>query len=196
MRTSILLALQLLLVSVAAKGHDSQSARRRHHQIIERDAQNVTESSHTLSKRAFTGTGTFFYVGLGACGQWRFVRQVHPGVMIDPLIAKIQTSWSRSTLPSTEAVTPVPSASRVSLSRQTARRKLQLSWTSALRVCFFSQPTIRADISRWLWLARLESDVVLKLYRPRSRRCPHHLVVQRRKRSCGKFSSCPLRNAK
>lgn len=68
MRASAIL-LTLLAGVAAAKQHGP----RRHSNNHGLEQRNGTESSHSLSKRAFSGTGTFFYVGLGACGQWRSV---------------------------------------------------------------------------------------------------------------------------
>lgn len=69
MRVSAVL-LSLLAGVAVAKHHNGNGPRRHHANNHGIEQRNGTESSHSLSKRAFTGTGTFFYVGLGACGQW------------------------------------------------------------------------------------------------------------------------------
>lgn len=62
--------LALALSASALAGPHSRQKRRHQHaerHIEERDAGN---STHALSKRAFNGRGTFYDVGLGACGQY------------------------------------------------------------------------------------------------------------------------------
>lgn len=73
----------LLLTSSALANHDNTLLRqkrglgsKRHSEIAERQVKEVgelvqrdEEHNNTLAKRAFTGRGTFYYTGLGACGE-------------------------------------------------------------------------------------------------------------------------------
>jgi hypothetical protein len=75
--TRLSLCALLLASSTLADSHMRHKRRHGHHAqheraIEERDVEvrNVGNATHPLNKRAFTGRGTYYYVGLGACGTY------------------------------------------------------------------------------------------------------------------------------
>lgn len=78
MRADIL-ALPFLLLAAAGSSNHKLNNKRSHRRIAEKSLereqqrdQAITEFNHnaTLTKRqSFTGRGTFYYTGLGACGE-------------------------------------------------------------------------------------------------------------------------------
>jgi hypothetical protein len=62
--------LALALSASAFAGPHSRQKRRHHHPERHVGERSNGNSTHTLSKRAFQGRGTFYDVGLGACGQY------------------------------------------------------------------------------------------------------------------------------
>jgi hypothetical protein len=65
-------SLLALLLSPSALADSHLRNRRRQHEERKVDVFEGAGSSegHALAKRAFTGRGTFYYTGLGACGIW------------------------------------------------------------------------------------------------------------------------------
>jgi len=79
MRLSIafLAALPLVFASRhhTQKRHTHHDAAKRNFEVGRRNSENVT--SNELEKRdSFNGRGTFFYVGMGACGEFRVLAPV------------------------------------------------------------------------------------------------------------------------
>ena len=72
--TRLSLCALLLASSTLADSHMKHKRRHAHHEraVEERNVEirNVGNETHPLNKRAFTGRGTYYYVGLGACGTY------------------------------------------------------------------------------------------------------------------------------
>jgi hypothetical protein len=76
------LSILALLLAPAVLADSHGKGKKRHNvQRAEIDvpAYSNATSEHTLAKRAFTGQGTFYYTGLGACGACTASNTAHQG---------------------------------------------------------------------------------------------------------------------
>lgn len=56
--------------TAAAAGHDAKPARGHYRRSSLRAEREIEASGNqTLAKRSYSGTGTYYYVGVGACGE-------------------------------------------------------------------------------------------------------------------------------